>query len=945
MNFNLRSKLYMGFLGHVIGLMFIVGVAAVGAQDNRSKQKGLDALPEVKALPPEGKRAALIIGINDYEDTQITRLQGAVHDAKDLKDALITHAGFRDEGIILLTSDSADPSYRPNARNIYNWLDKLKGLVQKDGLLVFAFSGHGISSNDGQAFLLPSDASMTTDIIRLKKFAVAVTDVADYVKNTGVRQMIMLLDACRNNPKGKGDGDNSTALKEGFTKPFDFQKRNGDIDALVTIYATQPGERAWENRKTNHGYFMEAVIEAINGAASDSVTGEVTLELFRRYVEDNVYNRTLRESERPQKPRFLADGYNGDLVIARGVPSDPDAPARNAWERIQYAGTRADYDSFLKKFPTSKFGEFAYWEMIRSSADRTDFKTYMSKYPKGKHYSEAVNRAEQLLWQQAKNSQQPKDYQAYLKEYPNGDYADSAKLKLSPPETRPVSEQVTSKPLNAMLLVLTNPPKANIVVRVRDSKAKIQEGPSDANGKFRANLPLGTYDIEVSAAKHDARRIDSFKLDAGSEPLQVELTPLTGAILIGPVDSEATVFLNEQKQTELRRNSKEKQIEISDVPIGHYRIRVAQKQQTNTKDMFGKPRPTPEAVVEREIDVLGGRQVFVATEFKATSTTGTLSIAVNPTTARVIVKSKTTSFREEVLATSEPRFELSPGDYDVEVIAARYRTWKQSVTITGGDLKALPVTLEPDVVQVTIKGPANASIYFDRAPKGTITATGELILPGIIPGSHHIEASMAGFNKFSVNRDFTANETLNIKLTPLVVDASPWSERFESLEYWDAPRSWSLGWNGQKNVIISGTDVGLGKRSNYGNFELEFNINIIKGKQAAWVVRATDTGNYYLFVLEKAKDRARLYAYTSKDGELSPRRSLGEFSGELPDQLHVFITATGKDIKTELDLPEGRQFMGVFSGAQDLPIGRIGFRAFADGDQFVVLDLQCRPKS
>ncbi|HYP53154.1 MAG TPA: caspase family protein, partial [Pyrinomonadaceae bacterium] len=113
----------------------------------------------VSVLPDKSKRYALIIGIDEYTaDTNITRLNGAANDARAIANALITHAGFERDKVILLTSDQTDQTRQPVRNVILGALKNLKNLVEKDGMLVVAFSGHGVErQRDHQVFLLPAD--------------------------------------------------------------------------------------------------------------------------------------------------------------------------------------------------------------------------------------------------------------------------------------------------------------------------------------------------------------------------------------------------------------------------------------------------------------------------------------------------------------------------------------------------------------------------------------------------------------------------------------------------------------------------------------------------------------------------------------------------------------------------------------------------------------------
>jgi hypothetical protein len=70
------------------------------------RQKGrLLTVEEVKQLPAKTKRFALVIGVDEYQDMQISRLSGATNDAKSLANALVRYAGFPQDQVILLASE------------------------------------------------------------------------------------------------------------------------------------------------------------------------------------------------------------------------------------------------------------------------------------------------------------------------------------------------------------------------------------------------------------------------------------------------------------------------------------------------------------------------------------------------------------------------------------------------------------------------------------------------------------------------------------------------------------------------------------------------------------------------------------------------------------------------------------------------------------------------
>src|SRR5215510_5917974 len=60
----------------------------------------------VKALPTQNKRWALLIGVDKYEDSNISSLKGAANDARTLHESLIRSAGFPEDQVIVLSSDA-----------------------------------------------------------------------------------------------------------------------------------------------------------------------------------------------------------------------------------------------------------------------------------------------------------------------------------------------------------------------------------------------------------------------------------------------------------------------------------------------------------------------------------------------------------------------------------------------------------------------------------------------------------------------------------------------------------------------------------------------------------------------------------------------------------------------------------------------------------------------
>jgi hypothetical protein len=312
-----------------ISIVLLILISATSKEvTSQTVDRGIKLGSEVKALPAAAKRYALIIGVDQYADTQITTLGGASNDAKTLANALIQYAGFPGEQVTLLASDQ--PAERqPTRGNILRRLSNMAAVIPPDGLLLISFAGHGIERG-GQAFLLPADSQVSNDVDLLEQTAINVSQIKDRIRKIGVKQVLMILDACRNDPVGRANADNP--LTTAYTRGFNFDLRNREVQAFATLYATEVGHRAYEYKEKKQGYFTWVLVEALRGGAANE-KGEVTLSTLVKYLQERVPKRVLQDlgPGKAQKPFAVVEGYRADeLVIAvrdpRAAASQPYVP-------------------------------------------------------------------------------------------------------------------------------------------------------------------------------------------------------------------------------------------------------------------------------------------------------------------------------------------------------------------------------------------------------------------------------------------------------------------------------------------------------------------------------------------------------------------------------------------------------------------------------------------
>jgi hypothetical protein len=291
------------------------------------------------ALPPKEKRFALLIGVGTYENG-IKPLKGPTNDVALLKDALAQYAGFPRGNIFTLSSDSSDPHEKPTVTNIVRLVGQELKPKLTGGLLLVAFSGHGINKafQDGKhienvPLLLMYDSSLSPDYL-LEKYALPVTKLRALLETADASQVVLFIDACQDDP------DPSKPLADNpMTQQFvsDMQFRRHRLDGSLVFFATRPPLRAYVGPH-DRGYFTEAVVEALQGAADKDQRKYTTLDHFLDYVHAAV----VSETKGRQNPKESHYGY--DLPKLKIVDRTSDVTSSpGMWHKIvvRHAGTES----------------------------------------------------------------------------------------------------------------------------------------------------------------------------------------------------------------------------------------------------------------------------------------------------------------------------------------------------------------------------------------------------------------------------------------------------------------------------------------------------------------------------------------------------------------------------------------------------------------------------
>ena len=233
---------------------------------------------------------AVLVGIDQYHNDEISTLRYAVADTKAMKDALI-QAGFPATNVFTMTGDAQGPD-APTSLNVIKRLSSLSDRIGPDDTFLFYFSGHGYQQEAGH-FLATIDAD-PTDPDTLEKSTLPIALLRKRMARIQAKRAIFIIDACRNDPeRGKGGGNNM--LTDSFSRDLQLVAKStaGGQNGSAILLACSEGERAWEWPEKGHGVFTYYLMEGLKGAAVDA-RGEVTMNELGDYVQTQVANWSLR---------------------------------------------------------------------------------------------------------------------------------------------------------------------------------------------------------------------------------------------------------------------------------------------------------------------------------------------------------------------------------------------------------------------------------------------------------------------------------------------------------------------------------------------------------------------------------------------------------------------------------------------------------------------------
>jgi formylglycine-generating enzyme required for sulfatase activity len=257
-----------------------------------------------------GRKIALLVGVRVYRgDAGLGNLKYPENDVNALGELLQKQLGYKTVVVMTQGRGAFNAELLPTADNIEVNLKALLEDCKKGDTVLVALTGHGLQLPDGEreeAYFCPMDAC-----IKEGKNLLPLGKVNKLLEGCKADVKLLLVDACRNDPTGKGAGVDRKGLA-----PLPAPR------GVVALYSCSDGQQSFESDAFRHGIFLHYVIEGLKGKAANR-RGEVTLDSLTDYLVDEVPTRVRTEiSLRARQVPKRVNDFSGKLVLAAAAPPE-----------------------------------------------------------------------------------------------------------------------------------------------------------------------------------------------------------------------------------------------------------------------------------------------------------------------------------------------------------------------------------------------------------------------------------------------------------------------------------------------------------------------------------------------------------------------------------------------------------------------------------------------
>lgn len=261
-----------------------------------------------------GKRWALIIGINNYQNHFLEPLSMPRYDAKLIEDTLKNEGKF--DIVIRMTDDifPNSPKY-PSKKNIYKVLQQISDDIQENDNFLLFFSGYTIQTSDNKTNLLTIDSNLNN----IENTSLPLSSISDICTHKKLKNSMFFIDGYKISASIKvqhllpGTNENTPFPK--------IQATDLPHDSLI-FQATSEKDFSVKNKQsiyTPYGVFAYYLCDGLKGAADFDNDNLVNIEDLITFVKQKIISWSLWRPEQ----QIPIENTVGDFDLQFKISSIP----------------------------------------------------------------------------------------------------------------------------------------------------------------------------------------------------------------------------------------------------------------------------------------------------------------------------------------------------------------------------------------------------------------------------------------------------------------------------------------------------------------------------------------------------------------------------------------------------------------------------------------------
>lgn len=239
-----------------------------------------------------GKRWALIIGINNYQNHFLEPLSMPRYDAKLIEDTLKNEGKF--DIVIRMTDDifPNSPKY-PSKKNIYKVLQQISDDIQENDNFLLFFSGYTIQTSDNKTNLLTIDSNLNN----IENTSLPLSSISDICTHKKLKNSMFFIDGYKISASIKvqhllpGTNENNPFPK--------IQTTDLPHDSLIFQATSEKDFSAKDKQSiyTPYGVFAYYLCDGLKGAADFDNDNLVNIEDLITFVKQKIISWSLWRPE------------------------------------------------------------------------------------------------------------------------------------------------------------------------------------------------------------------------------------------------------------------------------------------------------------------------------------------------------------------------------------------------------------------------------------------------------------------------------------------------------------------------------------------------------------------------------------------------------------------------------------------------------------------------